>query len=65
MHTETDTEIFASIDEALDDLREGKIVIVCDDEDRENEGDLTLAAAVRDRRGASTSWPGTGAGSSA
>ena len=35
---------FASIDEALADLREGRMVIVCDDEDRENEGDLTLAA---------------------
>ncbi len=35
---------FASIEEALDDLREGRFVIVCDDEDRENEGDLTLAA---------------------
>ena len=35
---------FATIDEAIADLREGKFVIVCDDEDRENEGDLTLAA---------------------
>ncbi len=35
---------FASIDAALVDLREGKMVIVCDDEDRENEGDLTMAA---------------------
>ena len=35
---------FATIAEALDDLREGKMVIVCDDEDRENEGDLTMAA---------------------
>ena len=35
---------FASIEEALVDLREGRFVIVCDDEDRENEGDLTLAA---------------------
>ena len=35
---------FASIAAALDDLREGKMVIVCDDEDRENEGDLTMAA---------------------
>ena len=35
---------FATIAEALDDLREGRFVIVCDDEDRENEGDLTLAA---------------------
>jgi len=35
---------FATIDDAIADLREGKMVIVCDDEDRENEGDLTLAA---------------------
>ncbi len=35
---------FAAIDEAIADLREGRFVIVCDDEDRENEGDLTLAA---------------------
>jgi len=35
---------FAPIDEAIADLREGKMIIVCDDEDRENEGDLTLAA---------------------
>ena len=32
------------IEEALDDLREGKMIILVDDEDRENEGDLTLAA---------------------
>jgi 3,4-dihydroxy 2-butanone 4-phosphate synthase/GTP cyclohydrolase II len=32
------------IEEALDDIREGKIVILVDDEDRENEGDLTMAA---------------------
>ena len=37
-------EQFATIEEAIEDLREGKMVIVCDDEDRENEGDLTLAA---------------------
>jgi 3,4-dihydroxy 2-butanone 4-phosphate synthase/GTP cyclohydrolase II len=35
---------FATIDEALDDIRQGKMVVVCDDEDRENEGDLTMAA---------------------
>jgi 3,4-dihydroxy 2-butanone 4-phosphate synthase / GTP cyclohydrolase II len=35
---------FATIEEALEDIRQGKMVIVCDDEDRENEGDLTLAA---------------------
>ena len=33
-----------SIEEALDDFREGKIVIVVDDEDRENEGDFIIAA---------------------
>jgi 3,4-dihydroxy 2-butanone 4-phosphate synthase/GTP cyclohydrolase II len=35
---------FSTIEEAIDDIREGKMVIVCDAEDRENEGDLTLAA---------------------
>lgn len=33
-----------TIDEALEDFREGKFVIVVDDEDRENEGDLICAA---------------------
>src|SRR3954451_14494841 len=36
--------IFASVAEAIEDFREGKIVVVVDDEDRENEGDLTIAA---------------------
>src|SRR5205807_1029136 len=35
---------FASIEEALEDIRQGRMVVVCDDEGRENEGDLTLAA---------------------
>jgi 3,4-dihydroxy 2-butanone 4-phosphate synthase/GTP cyclohydrolase II len=35
---------FSTIEEAIEDIREGKMVIVCDAEDRENEGDLTLAA---------------------
>ena len=35
---------FAPIEEALEDVRAGKMVVVCDAEDRENEGDLTLAA---------------------
>ena len=34
----------AKIEEALDDLRQGKMIILVDDEDRENEGDLTMAA---------------------
>jgi 3,4-dihydroxy 2-butanone 4-phosphate synthase / GTP cyclohydrolase II len=40
---------FATIPEALDDLRAGKMVVVCDDEDRENEGDLTMAAEFASR----------------
>jgi 3,4-dihydroxy 2-butanone 4-phosphate synthase/GTP cyclohydrolase II len=32
--------MFNTIDEALEDLRAGKLILVCDDEDRENEGDL-------------------------
>ena len=35
---------FATIEEAIDEIREGRMVVVVDDEDRENEGDLTIAA---------------------
>ncbi len=35
---------FSPIPEAIADIRAGKMVVVCDDEDRENEGDLTIAA---------------------
>src|SRR5579862_252698 len=35
---------FATIPEAIEEIRAGRMVIVVDDEDRENEGDLTLAA---------------------
>lgn len=35
---------FASIEQALSDLRAGKVIVVVDDEDRENEGDLVCAA---------------------
>jgi 3,4-dihydroxy 2-butanone 4-phosphate synthase/GTP cyclohydrolase II len=35
---------FATIEEAIEDIREGKIVVVVDAPDRENEGDLTIAA---------------------
>jgi 3,4-dihydroxy 2-butanone 4-phosphate synthase/GTP cyclohydrolase II len=35
---------FATIEEAIEDIRQGKMVVVVDDEDRENEGDLTMAA---------------------
>lgn len=33
-----------TIEEAIEDIRQGKMVILVDDEDRENEGDLTMAA---------------------
>jgi len=36
--------IFNTIDEALEDIKKGKMIIVVDDEDRENEGDLVMAA---------------------
>ena len=35
---------FATVEEAIEDIRAGRMVVVCDDEDRENEGDLTIAA---------------------
>ena len=35
---------FNTIEEALEDLRRGKIILVTDDEDRENEGDFICAA---------------------
>ena len=45
--TQTETNIFTSMDKiekAIEDIREGKFVIVVDDEDRENEGDFIIAA---------------------
>src|SRR5215203_7509167 len=35
---------FASIEEAIEEIRAGRMVVVCDGEDRENEGDLVMAA---------------------
>jgi 3,4-dihydroxy 2-butanone 4-phosphate synthase/GTP cyclohydrolase II len=35
---------FATIEDAIEDIRQGKMVVVVDDENRENEGDLTMAA---------------------
>src|SRR5947209_4101838 len=37
------TSPFATIEEAIDDIRSGGFVVVVDDADRENEGDLTIA----------------------
>ena len=35
---------FATIEEAIEEIHQGRMIVVCDDESRENEGDLTLAA---------------------
>ncbi|XP_050260521.1 bifunctional riboflavin biosynthesis protein RIBA 1, chloroplastic isoform X2 [Quercus robur] len=40
------TKGFSSIPEAIEDIRQGKMVVVVDDEDRENEGDLIMAAQL-------------------
>ncbi|MGN6390952.1 MAG: bifunctional 3,4-dihydroxy-2-butanone-4-phosphate synthase/GTP cyclohydrolase II [Gemmatimonadales bacterium] len=37
---------FGTIEQAIEDLRNGKVIIVADDEDRENEGDLVCAAEL-------------------
>lgn len=44
MTQELGRSAFAAIEDALDDIREGKMVIVVDDADRENEGDFIMAA---------------------
>jgi 3,4-dihydroxy 2-butanone 4-phosphate synthase/GTP cyclohydrolase II len=44
MSHESDEPRFAAVEEALDDLRAGRVIVVLDDEDRENEGDLACAA---------------------
>jgi 3,4-dihydroxy 2-butanone 4-phosphate synthase/GTP cyclohydrolase II len=35
---------FAGVEEAVEELRRGRMIVVCDDADRENEGDLVMAA---------------------
>ena len=45
METRTDiTPPIAKVKKAIDEIKKGKMVILCDDEDRENEGDLAMAA---------------------
>jgi 3,4-dihydroxy 2-butanone 4-phosphate synthase / GTP cyclohydrolase II len=44
LHDGVDRSVFASIPEALEDVRDGKIILVVDDADRENEGDFIIAA---------------------
>lgn len=40
----TDTDMMLTVPEAIEEFRRGKFVIITDDEDRENEGDLVMAA---------------------
>ena len=42
--TEANQTPFASVEEALEEIRAGRMVVVCDDAKRENEGDLVMAA---------------------
>lgn len=44
MNRTTEQEIIERVEQALDEIRAGKMVILVDDEDRENEGDLVMAA---------------------
>ena len=44
------TTPFATIEDAIEEIREGRFVVVVDDPDRENEGDLVDRRAVRDPR---------------
>ncbi len=44
MSAVTEEKVFASIPEAIEEIRQGRMVIVVDDADRENEGDLIIAA---------------------
>jgi 3,4-dihydroxy 2-butanone 4-phosphate synthase/GTP cyclohydrolase II len=38
------TPPFATVEEAIEEIRQGRMIVLVDDEDRENEGDLTMAA---------------------
>jgi len=44
VHPAVAASAFSSIDEIIEDIRQGKMVIMVDDENRENEGDLLMAA---------------------
>ena len=43
-NTQTSDSPFATIEEAIEEIRRGRMIVVCDGEDRENEGDLVMAA---------------------
>src|SRR5580692_10121348 len=41
-----ESRIFASIETAIEELKAGRMVVIVDDDDRENEGDLAMAAEM-------------------
>jgi 3,4-dihydroxy 2-butanone 4-phosphate synthase/GTP cyclohydrolase II len=43
-HMSVESIVFATVEEALEEIRQGRQIVLVDDEDRENEGDLTMAA---------------------
>ena len=43
-HRQGQENHFSSIEDAMDDVRQGRMIIIVDDEDRENEGDLMIAS---------------------
>jgi 3,4-dihydroxy-2-butanone 4-phosphate synthase len=54
------SQVWSPIKDIVADIRAGRMVVLVDEEDRENEGDLVLAAEyVTPKR--STSWPSTAA----
>jgi 3,4-dihydroxy 2-butanone 4-phosphate synthase/GTP cyclohydrolase II len=44
--SESTQNVFCSVEEAIEDIRQGKMIIVVDDANRENEGDLIMAAEL-------------------
>ncbi len=44
--TKSHPNTFSTIDDAIEDVKQGKMIVIVDDEDRENEGDLMIAAEL-------------------
>ena len=55
----TFSEVKAAAEDIIEEARKGRMFILVDDEDRENEGDLVIPAQMRHARSRSTSWPST------
>src|SRR5438477_8617140 len=44
--TSTPASPFCTVEQAVEEIRNGRMIVLVDDEDRENEGDLTMAAEM-------------------